>query len=465
MSGAAFKLQQRRRDQERVLQETQSFLRQQHDTERLLDWENRTYAQIQQREVDNLTHELLRQDEDELKKRQDELQALYGGEMDQWKERLKSKLEVTPEQRMEHIRERAYALKAKREAERQEFVKECYQRQWRDSCDDLRVIDSKAIMDRLAEDRKLMMNVKNKMEQQQREIEDCCDTMSFLQDREEDEINRREINIRTKQALDQQVRLKREEQATSLARMKREEEEQTHRKKKDEEQLRKTHTKLLQKAKEEGEDMYQQMLERRKLREEQKQLESEHDLILLKHALEKERCAIEMEKAKKEEGKEAGAFYVQCLRTQLMDEAAEKRRTNAIRDEASEKIFQKNDERLAAEAEMKRQWMEQVQVSRQEQIKMKQHEIERLRLEEEIEVRNNKAARIREEEAERQKEEQAKADRIANSLANTAIMNKMNRDREVEQQEKFLLNKQIQYTERIHQEKMKACGMNNCSSC
>lgn len=211
--------------------------------------------------------------------------------------------------------------------------------------------------------------------------------------------------------------------------------------------------------------MYQQMLERRKLREEQKQLESEHDLILLKHALEKERCAIEMEKAKKEEGKEAGAFYVQCLRTQLMDEAAEKRRTNAIRDEASEKIFQKNDKRLAAEAEMKRQWMEQVQVSRQEQIKMKQREIERLRLEEEIEVRNNKAARIREEEAERQKEEQAKADRIANSLANTAIMNKMNRDREVEQQEKFLLNKQIQYTERIHQEKMKACSMNNCSSC
>lgn len=235
MSGAAFKLQQRRRDQERVLQETHSFLRQQHDTERLLDWENRTYAQIQQREVENLTHELLRQDEDELKKRQDELQALYGGEMDQWKERLKSKLEVTPEQRMEHIRERAYALKAKREAERQEFVKECYQRQWRDSCDDLRVIDSKAIMDRLAEDRKVMMNVKNKMEQQQREIEDCCDTMSFLHDREEDEINRREINIRTKHALDQQVRLKREEQATSLARMKREEEEQIHKKKKDEE--------------------------------------------------------------------------------------------------------------------------------------------------------------------------------------------------------------------------------------
>jgi len=463
MSGAAFKLQQRRRDQERVLQETHSFLRQQHDTERLLDWENRTYAQIQQREVSNLTQQLLRQDENELKKRQDELQALYGGEMDQWKENLKNKLEVTPEQRMEQIRERAYALKEKREAERQEFVKECYERQWRDSCDDLRVIDSKAIMDRLAEDRKLMVNAKKKMEQQQREIiEDCdCDTMALLQDREEDEINRREINIRTKLALDQQIRMKREERETISALMKQEEEEQIQRKKKDDEQLQSNHTKLLQKAKEDGDDMYQQMLERKKLREENKKLESEQDLILLKHALEKERRAIETEKAKKLEGKEAGAFYVQCLRAQLKDEAEERCRTNAIRDESSEKIFQKNDERLAAEAERKRQWMEQVQLSRQEQIKMKQREIERLRLEEEIEVRNNELARIREEEVEKQKEEQVKADRIAHSLANTAIMNKMNKDREMEQQEKFLLQKQILYAERIHQDKMKACSLNN----
>ena len=64
--------------------------------------------------------------------------------MSHWKETLKSSLEVTPEERMERIRTRAYDLNAKREAERKEFVEECNERQWRDACGDLRAFDSKA---------------------------------------------------------------------------------------------------------------------------------------------------------------------------------------------------------------------------------------------------------------------------------------------------------------------------------
>ena len=37
------------------------------------------------------------------------------------------------EERMEQIREKVYHLKAKREAERQEYVKKCCDRQWRDT--------------------------------------------------------------------------------------------------------------------------------------------------------------------------------------------------------------------------------------------------------------------------------------------------------------------------------------------
>ena len=48
------------------------------------------------------------------------------------------------EERMEQIREKAYYLKTKREAERQEYVKKCCDRQWRDACDEARTLGSKA---------------------------------------------------------------------------------------------------------------------------------------------------------------------------------------------------------------------------------------------------------------------------------------------------------------------------------
>ena len=459
MSGAAFKLQQRRRDQERLLHERQSYLRQQYNTERILDWENRTNAQIQQREVSNLTQQYLKEDGEELRRRQQELQQLYGGEMDRWKSEVKDKLEVTQEQKMEQIRERAYALKAKREAERQEFVKECYERQWRDACDDLRAIDSKATLDRLAEDRKIMLEVKKAMLEKQKTEECVGESMSFLHDREEDEEHRREINMRTKQALDQQLKWKREHQATLLAQKKYEEEQQLQRLAQLEKKSKEAHNELVRKAKKEGEDMYQQMLERSKLREERKKIESDHDLILLQHALEKEKHEIEAELAKKEEGKEAAFEYVQCLRAQLKEEVAEKQATNAIRDEASEKIFRKNDERLAAEAERRRQWMEEVKVSREEQIRMKQREIERLRREEELEVIETRAEQLGQEEAEIEREEQAKKERLENMMANKAIVDKMSRDRESQQQSKFLLSKQLAYEERLWQQKLAGKGV------
>ena len=454
MSRAAFKLQQRRRDQERLLHEKQSYLRQHHNTERLLNWENRTNAQIKQREVCSLTEQMLKEDKEDLKKRQLDLKSLYGSEMDNWKTVLKDKLEVTQEQKLEQIRERAYALKAKREAERQEFVKECYQRQWRDACDDLRAMDSKATLDRLVQDRKIMVETKTAMMKQRKETNECTnDTLAFLQDRDDENIQRREFNLKTKQALDQQLKWKREKQAALLAQRKCEEEEQLRNLANLDEKSKKAHKDKIYKAKKEGDEMYQEMLKRSKLKEEHRKLENDHNMILLQHALEKEQYDITLEKAKKEEDKGAALEYVQCLRAQLKEDAKRIQQTNAIRDEASKAMFRKNDEKLAAEAEQRKKWIEEVQVSRQEQIRMKQREVERIRKEEAIEVQENRAYQIRQAEEERLRKEQAKADRIENMLANKAIIEKKKNDKVIEQQEKFLLNKHFQYAEKIHQQK------------
>ena len=124
MSIPASKLLQRRRDQERVLHATQSFLDDHHNTIVVHDWERRTEQQIEQREVDAIARELLRREEEELGRRKDDLKSLLSGEMSQWKQTLRSSLEVTKEERTERIRKRAYELKEAREAERQQFVKE-----------------------------------------------------------------------------------------------------------------------------------------------------------------------------------------------------------------------------------------------------------------------------------------------------------------------------------------------------
>ena len=42
--------------------------------------------------------------------------------------------------------ERAYALRDQREAARRAYVQEQYDRQWRDACDDARLLDSEALL-------------------------------------------------------------------------------------------------------------------------------------------------------------------------------------------------------------------------------------------------------------------------------------------------------------------------------
>ena len=117
MSIAASRMQQRRLDQERVFNETRAFLSDQEEIERRHDWENRMQKQIKFQEANAQKQKLLQQEQEDVTKRKQELQLLYNGEMQQWKQTLQSSLEVSQEEKMEQIRRRAYQLKDKREKE------------------------------------------------------------------------------------------------------------------------------------------------------------------------------------------------------------------------------------------------------------------------------------------------------------------------------------------------------------
>lgn len=61
--------------------------------------------------------------------------------------------------------ERAYALRDARDAQRKQYVQECYDRQWRDACDDARSLDSAALRVHMSNERLRQIEEKKQRKQ------------------------------------------------------------------------------------------------------------------------------------------------------------------------------------------------------------------------------------------------------------------------------------------------------------
>ena len=84
-----------------------------------------------------------------------------------------------------------------------------------------------------------------------------------------------------------------------------------------------------------------------------------------------ERQQIDDENLKKLEGKDAAEEYVQSLREQAKVEEKENEHINMIRNQELDKHNQKKDAEQKAQAEKRRMWQQEVDISRQEQIHRK----------------------------------------------------------------------------------------------
>jgi hypothetical protein len=102
--------------------------------------------------------------DENLSVRRKRLAALYNEEMEGWQYEVLGKVE-TQEDRKARIMQKAYALRDAREKERQEFVKQRLDDQWRDSCDDARTLDSKAMTKFMNQER--LRQIQEKVERKQ----------------------------------------------------------------------------------------------------------------------------------------------------------------------------------------------------------------------------------------------------------------------------------------------------------
>jgi hypothetical protein len=113
-------------------------------------------------------------------KTKNEINSLYNNDRATWEREANAKMVQSKEDRINDIRSRAYTLKAKREAERLEHVKNCYQKQWRDQNDEMRALQSKQMLDQVQLGRKLEIQRKIQM---QNENEENNDTHVYTSER------------------------------------------------------------------------------------------------------------------------------------------------------------------------------------------------------------------------------------------------------------------------------------------
>ena len=82
------------------------------------------------------------------------LSDLYQHEINERRKKFKLSRKFSEEIRIQGLQEREMNLKENRGLKQRVFVKSCYDRQWKESCDDVRTLESRAVIDKLMFDRK-----------------------------------------------------------------------------------------------------------------------------------------------------------------------------------------------------------------------------------------------------------------------------------------------------------------------
>ena len=186
-----------------------------------------------------------------------------------------------------------------------------------------------------------------------------------------------------------------------------------------------------------------------------RQMERQQDLMLLQYALEKEQSEIGAEKAKKQGEKEQAQKYRAFLEEQMIKEACDNTGIEEYRRVESEKIWVKRDNDKKAQDDARSHLMKEVKEGRVEQIRLKElkKEDDRKYFLEQMSL--DKMEWDRQENALQEKAAGVKAGIQQNmtALKNQIALRKANIAKE--EQEKYLLTRQMEHMELSHQNRLK----------
>ncbi|CAM9443399.1 unnamed protein product [Ectocarpus sp. 12 AP-2014] len=423
------------------------------------NWENKTAGAIASRAGTDRVRSLEGADADALLARRRRVADLYNREMEQWEHEILNSAE-TMEERKTRILEKATKLKNAREAARRNYVQECYDRQWRDACDDARTLDSKANTEWVTAQRWEQVAEKAAREEENARQEELHmakirERIAYLEAQEKaaeekrerrNQLMRSDLNTQVAYNADRRRQLWEQtarddlKELNELRAIVRAEQEKTEAKKKE--------------AHARGAEVRDFNEARREMRVEAAEQAREQDLVLLEYAIEKDKAGEAEEKAKKEEEQRVLRQYNEYLKEQMAKEAADEAQYDEIRQEAETRIWDQRDAQLKAQNDAREALMKQVHRGRQEQIRLKA-----LRDDEQLatdleQARLDRESFLAEEEREREKEMRKRQELLDNTAKLREQMTGARARAEREQQEEYLRVKQMEAYERRHRERL-----------
>lgn len=434
----------RRRANEKIVNERKAFLKEECNSTSVAKWEERTMNRIAKQDVQNRVKSLTQIEENTLKQRQQNLYSLYNDDMGKWKVQFCELQNMSASERLEKLRKQALKLREKREKQRQNFVNECYDRQWRDGCDELRTLYSKAITEKVMNDRSQFFAINQIKNTPISSLDIKCKSDDTEYDHE-DTIARTKAakNQETKAALDIQMTYIHNRNNVERKERMKEEKQKLDQWKAEEEMERVKRSQAKKSAQKIGEEIQQANAERKIKREKDVATQREQDLVLLKVALRKEEQDIQLEAKQKDEGKEAAKEHLLFLREQMIQEKEETDTVDAIRQSEMEKTLNKREMVIKMQNEKKRRLLTQVNETRIEQIKQKERHLKQ----EQDELRNQVSITLlglkNQEQQEREQAIKTKEAIIQNMIANKKAMKEKSDKKAKEKEDELEFHRKI----------------------
>jgi hypothetical protein len=443
----------RRRAQEKNVKDRQDFLKDESNATYVAKWEERTYVRIEHQDQRQRANQLAEVGKISLRRRQSNICELLSSEEQEWREKLEKSQNVSTTERMNHIHQKTKALKEKREKQRDDFVALMYEKQWRDGCDELRSLHSKAITDNVMRDRTIVGNLKAS----HLEKTDGKTDNSFIVEESgnNDNFNASKINEEMKIALDCQVALikqckhRYEEEIRLEEQQKLKEWQEMERLEKEKER------KLRQDARVRGEQILEDSAKRIHDREKNKLNDRKHDSVLLKFALYKESKQIKKEKEQQCQGKEAAREYLSFLSDQMVRDQQDNVHIDVTRNQEMEKSFSKREKEMNDKSMKQRNILKEVNASRMQQIREKEilQKKEKADLKKQVEL--SQIEWDQQGQKEREEVIRKKEATIQNTLANKLAMEEKLKLKRKKKDNELLVQRQIQMDEKNHMSRVK----------
>lgn len=356
--------------------------------------------------------------------------------------------------------ERAYELRDTREKAKQEFVKKCYDDQWRDACDDARTLDSKAMDMYVGADRVAQVQAKLRANQKLSDQENVWMGEYDKHSAKLEAAEKAKADYRAKAAKDLQEGLRRQMEDNNkrldenISRTLREATEEINECQAAitaEEELQR---KLKEDAFRAGREVLLFNDQYKSVRQDEEKLEKKQDAQLLAYALRKEKERIAEENLLKESQKQAAQQYRKYLEEMMIKDAFDNSGLDEVRKAEENRIWKARDDVLQAREDARKYLMKLVDEGRQDQISRKYQQLQQEKEDEKIYSRKflvDAAEGVAKEKADALRRRQAGEDN------NKVLMDQISRRRqqiELEKQEEYLANKHMERIERLHRQKL-----------